>query len=78
MNNTESTFQAGTVYTTGEARDYVWRFEVVKRTARFVTLRDVLTGELSRAGVRVVFGREVAYPLGTYSMAPCLSADRPL
>jgi hypothetical protein len=73
--NTIQSFQVGAVYSTGEARDYVWRFEVLKRTAKFVTLRDVLTGEVRRAGVRVWNNVETALPLGSYSMAPSISAD---
>ena len=72
-----STFTVGTVYTTGESRDYVWRFRVESRTARFITIRDIATGETRRVGVRVWGGVETALPLGTYSMAPSIGADDP-
>ena len=78
MNTAGNTFQVGTIYTTGESRDYVWRFEVVKRTAKFITIRDILSGETKRVGVSVspFDGIEYAMPLGSYSMAPSLDADR--
>lgn len=70
-------FTVGTTYTTGEGRDYVWRFRVTGRSARFVTVEDTLTGEARRVGVRVHNGTEVALPLGTYAQAPGIAADRP-
>lgn len=71
------TFTPGTIVNTGNG-DYVWTFEVVKRTAKFVTLRDVDTGDVRRVGIRTdsVDGGEWALPLGTYSMAPAVRPDR--
>jgi hypothetical protein len=68
-------FQIGTTYSTGRA-DYVWTFTVVGRTAKFITIKDQW-GDISRVGVRVSGDREVALPLGSYSMAPVISSDRP-
>ena len=76
-----ATFQVGTTYTTGEHRDYVWRFEVVSRTAKFITIKgDAFKGggqgETVRVGVRPDWnGHEYALPLGNYSMAPTLNAE---
>ena len=67
-------FAVGTVYTTGEGRDYIWRFLVIKRTAKFITVRDIATGDVSRCGVRAWNGSEYANPLGSYSMAPSIDA----
>jgi hypothetical protein len=78
MKNTDTTttFQPGNVYSTGEARDYVWRFKVIKRTAKFITIADIQNGETRRVGVTVWNGVEHALPLGSYSMAPGIAADR--
>lgn len=58
----------------------VWTFEVVKRTAKFVTLRDVDTDETMRVGVRWsnFDGQQVetCLPFGRYSLCPVLKADR--
>lgn len=79
---TPKTFVVGQTYTTGEARDYVWHFRVVSRTAKFITVVDVshgTAGEEKRIGVRKGYnGYEVALPLGRYSMAPTISADAAL
>ena len=75
-----NTFQIGTVYTTGESRDYIWRFVVVSRTAKFITIKDILSGDTKRVGVKTDSWNnsnvERAYPLGTYSMAPSIHADQ--
>lgn len=75
------TFKVGDCYSTGEGRDYVWRFEVVARTAKFITVQDynARKGETSRVGVkRGSDGHEYALPLGNYAMAPTINAARPL
>lgn len=85
MNNhtetTNSTFTVGEIVTARSVCDYdcVWTFEVVKRTAKFVTLEDIATGETNRVGVKVDSfdeGREWALPFGSYSMAPVVRAGR--
>jgi hypothetical protein len=80
MNTTTNTataaFQIGATYNTGRAADYVWTFTVIARTAKFITLEDKY-GEVTRVGVKLDGGREWALPLGSYSMAPVISSDRP-
>lgn len=73
---TTQTFQIGTTYTTGRGRDYVWTFTVTARTAKFITIEDEY-GKTTRVGTYVYDGIERALPLGRYSMAPVISADRP-
>ncbi len=79
---TADTFKVGATYSTGEANDYTWRFRVVSRTAKFITIVDVshgTEGEISRVGVKAGWGgHEIALPLGSYSMAPVINADREL
>lgn len=74
---TTTTFQIGETYTTGRA-DYVWEFTVIGRTAKFLTLLDEY-GTTIRVGCSIspYDGVERALPLGRYSMAPVISADRP-
>ena len=55
--------------------DCIFRFTVVSRTAKFVTLRED-TGETRRVGVKVWDGAEWCEPFGRYSMSPILRADR--
>ena len=73
-----ATFTVGGVYDTGHG-DYTWTFEAVARTAKFVTLQDGI-GDLHRVKVHIDArdGGEWALPLGSYSMAPVIRADRPL
>lgn len=52
--------------------DCIFRFKVIKRTAQFVTFDYY--GEPKRAKISVYEGREMAYPLGRYSMAVSVSA----
>jgi hypothetical protein len=74
------TFQVGTTYTTRSAADSncIFRFTVTKRTAKFITvLRDNgADGELIRVGVKTDERGEWALPLGSFSMAPVIRADR--
>ena len=53
--------------------DCVFRFEVVSRTNKFVTLKYY--NELKRVGIKVRDGREYCSPLGSYSMSPTVSAQ---
>jgi hypothetical protein len=70
-------FRVGARYDTGRG-DYVWTFTVLKRTAKFITVLDELDGKERRVGVHVHAGREYALPLGSFSQAPVISADRPV
>lgn len=78
--NPATTFTPGQTVTATSAgdSDCVWTFEVVKRTARFVTLRDETTGDLLRVGVKVDArdGSEWALPFGTFSLAPVVRPGR--
>jgi hypothetical protein len=54
--------------------DCIFRFTVIKRTAKFVTLQYY--GQELRVTIRKGSdGREYCYPLGTHSMAATLYAD---
>jgi hypothetical protein len=74
-NTTMNTETATVKFTIGEevaARslgdwDCIFRFTVISRTAKFVTLNYY--GEPKRVKIHVRDGREYCYPLGTYSMA---------
>lgn len=72
-----TTFQVGTRYACRSLGDHecVWAFTVTKRSARFVTL-TADDGETRRVGIRVVQGVEACSPLGTYSLAPVLTAEK--
>jgi hypothetical protein len=72
---TTTTFQIGETYDTGRCADYVWTFTVLSRTAKFLTIEDKY-GDTSRVGVWVSDGVEKALPMGRYSMAPVIMADR--
>ena len=74
---TTAAFQVGNTYSMrwiGDA-DRLTPCKVVKRTAKFVTF-EVDGWGVQRVGVRVYEGSEVANPLGRYSMAPCVRANR--
>ena len=74
-------FEPGRRYACRSACDHncVWTFEVVRRTAKSVWIREADGGDrgTKRRKVDVYEGRETVFPLGTFSMAPILSADRP-
>lgn len=53
-----------------------WLFEIIKRTDNNVWIKDHHTGETVRKKVKVWNDVEEVMPLGTYSMAPILSAER--
>lgn len=77
MNNLIA-FEPGKSYFMRSVCDHecIWTYNVVARTARFVTLVDQRSKEHVRAGVRVWEGVEQCMPLGSYSMAPRLCADK--
>lgn len=71
-------FEAGKSYEMRWVTDASFRthIEVLRRTRKFVTV--VIDGrEQKRIGVREFEGVEYALPLGDYSMAPRVKADRP-
>lgn len=79
MNN--ATFQVGATYAMRWVTDAdaLTLCKVVKRTAKFVTF-EVDGFGTKRVGVQAPDGYfakcETALPLGRYSMAPCVRADR--
>ena len=76
MEMTPTTFEVGKTYSCRSVCDYdtIFSFEVVKRTAKFVTLRSSTWGE-QRRGVYYWQGVERCQPLGNYSMSPIICAD---
>lgn len=74
------TFQVGTTYGARSIidSDTIFRFTIIKRTAKFITvLRDNgADGEVIRVGVKTDERGEWALPFGSYSMAPTIRADR--
>lgn len=72
-----ATFQIGQTVTARSACDWdcVWSFEVIARTAKFVTLKDD-HGKTYRVGVKVWQDEEYALPFGNYSMAPSVHAGK--
>lgn len=69
-------FVVGEIYACRSIGDWncIWQFVVVKRTAKFITIKDDY--ETKRVGVQVRDGVERCSPLGRYSFSPTLSADK--
>lgn len=79
MSNTETKFEAGRTYYTRSVCDHecIFRFEVVRRTARSVWIVEPGSSKPpARKAISVWQGVETIKPHGSYSMAPILSADR--
>ena len=78
-------FEVGKKYSMRSAcnHDCVWMYIVVDRTASTVVLQQVMNGKArgDKARFRIkkkyseYCGAECVQPMGTYSMAPVLSAD---
>jgi len=80
MNNEMKKFEVGRVYQMRAIGDHncVWQYTVTARTASTVKLFDGKQ-TISRRIVRAASAwrnAETVYPLGQYSMAPTLSADK--
>ena len=80
-NANTATFTPDHIYTATSACDSncVWSFLVIKRTAKFITIQDVTFPERPaekhvRVGVKTGSDGEWAMPMGTFSMAPVISA----
>ncbi len=76
-------FEVGNLYACRSTYDHdcIWYFKIVKRTAQTVTILKEGPGEkpeTKRIIKQVSEWRdaESVYPLGNYSMAPILSADK--
>ena len=80
MSNTTKSFEVGRRYSCRSACDHecVWTFEVVKRTAVSVWIRQISNVEepIERRKVSVYMGEETVRPFGRYSMAPILGAAK--
>ena len=73
-------FEIGKTYSMNSAcmHDCVWSYTVTARTAQTITLNDgekVIRCRINK-GLSEYRGAESVYPLGRYSMAPILSADK--
>lgn len=55
--------------------DCMWKYTVVDRTAKTVTLEDD-NGKMIKCRLSEYDGAERCKPLGSYSMAPVLRADK--
>jgi hypothetical protein len=69
-------FEAGKTYQTRSICDHecIFSFTIISRTKKFVTLKA--QGEIKKVGVKDLGEWEWAFPLGRYSMAPMIRADR--
>lgn len=54
----------------------IWNCKVINRTAKFVKLKVDGEKEIVRCKVFEYEGVEYCYPLGKYSMAPMLTAEK--
>jgi hypothetical protein len=72
-------FETGKIYYCRSACNYdcVWNYIVERRTDTSIWIRDVDSNKPAvRRNIKRWSNVETVLPLGSYSMAPCLSADR--
>jgi hypothetical protein len=73
-------FEVGKSYSMRSAcmHDCIWTYKVVNRTASTVTIMDGEKFQRCRISKKIseYIGAETIFPLGQYSMAPTLSADK--
>lgn len=69
-------FEIGRTYMMRSPGDHncVWTYKVVALTAKQVTLTG--HGKTIKRGIKIYNGIEMCMPLGTYSLAPCLTAEK--
>ena len=69
-------FEVGKTYYCRSVCDYncIWNVQVISRTEK--TMIISVGGKTSRVKIRIHNNIENALPLGRYSMAPVVSADR--
>ena len=73
-------FEIGKTYNMRSACDHncIWSYTVIARTACTITLKDNDSNKVSKCRVSKLYsemnGCETVLPLGSYSMAPVLSA----
>lgn len=72
-----SIFEAGKTYAARSACDHecIWKFKVVSRTSKTLLLQGE-DGKARRRGISADASGEYCLPLGSYSMAPVLRAER--
>lgn len=72
-----SAFEVGKVYTMRSVGDHnaTWTYRVISRTAKTMVLLSPGQGMIKR-GIGSIDGIETCYPLGRYSFAPVLKADK--
>lgn len=79
-NDTMKKFEIGETYSMRSICDHncVWSYTVVARTAQTITLDDGKKTTRCRISKKVseYIKAETVFPLGQYSMAPSLSADK--
>ena len=70
-------FKVGKVYTMRSICDHecIWECEVIKRTRKFVTVKPNNQDPVM-VKIHTMNGVEFCFPLGSYSMAPVLKADK--
>jgi hypothetical protein len=71
-------FQVGKSYFTRSIGDHdcVFQFQVLSRTAKTIKINDLHGNGLKTLRISLWEGVEQVKPLGSYSMAPIISADR--
>ena len=69
-------FVVGETYSVRSIGDHncIWKFEVIKRTAKTVTLKHQ-DGTVKASRIRIYDGEEVVSPFGRYSFSPTLGAN---
>lgn len=70
-------FETGKTYQANSICDCncIWNVKIIRRTVKFITFQ--VDGEgIKRAGISVIEGVEKCLFLGSYLMAPMISADR--
>lgn len=76
------TFQTNEIYKCRSLCNYdcVWTYKVIKRTNATVTIKDMGTNKVKTCRISKksseYCGCEIIHPMGNYSMAPSLWADR--
>jgi len=72
-----NTFQVGRSYATRSIGDYdcIFRFTVLARTAKTVTVYDPTNRRNVKRGLSIWQGNEQFSPFGRYSMSPIVGAD---
>ena len=54
----------------------IWKYKIIKRTAKTITIQEIGKSEISRRKINIWDNQETVMPMGNYSMAPSLKAER--